>query len=376
MPVSATVATGNGTATAGSDYTAIVGGAVNIAAGATSQTVTVTVAGDLLVEASETFTVTLSAPLNATLGTAAGTGTITNDDTPAIAITDVSVAEGNVGTTAAVFTVSLSQAHVVPVTVTYATANGTATAGSDYTAVGATVLTFPAGTTSLPVSVNVIGDTTSEPNETFVVNLSAPGNATIADAQGQGTITNDEAGPVTVTVTFQVAAGGDDVNELTNVLTAGDSTAWLGNSSSTTASWAGLRFTNVTIPVGATITSARLETNAASTQWQRMALEFAIEAAANSAAFTATSRPSQRTLLAPRVAHSTDAQWVANTWYQLEQIAPILQAAIAQPGWQPGNAVSLLLRGTGTAWGRKFIRAFEGGAAFAPRLVVTYQVTP
>ena len=159
-------------------------------------------------------------------------------------------------------------------------------------------------------------------------------------------------------------------------MAAGDATAWLGTASSATASYAGFRFANVTIPAGATITSARLETNAASTQWNRIAFEFAIEAAANSAAFTATSRPSQRPLLAPRVAHSTDVQWTANTWYQLEQIAPILQAAINQPGWTSGNAVSLILRGTGSAWGRKFVRAFEGGAATAPRLVVTYQVTP
>jgi hypothetical protein len=376
LPVSATVATGDGTATAGSDYTAIVGGAVNIAAGATSQTVTVTVAGDLLVEASETFTVTLSAPVNAALGTSAGTGTITNDDTPTIAISDVSVAEGNAGTTAAVFTVSLSQAHVVPVTVTYATANGTATAGSDYTAVGATVLTFPAGTTSLPVSVNVIGDTASEPNETFVVNLSAPGNATIADAQGQGTITNDEAGPVIVTVTFPVITGADDVNEVNATLTTADSTAWLGTANSAANSFAGLRFANVTVPAGAIITSARLEANAASSQWTTMAFEFAAEAAVNSAAFSATSRPSQRLLLAPRVAHSSNVQWVANSWYALDEIAPLLQAVIAQPGWTSGNAVSLVVRGAGFAWGRKFVRAFEGGAAFAPRLVVTYQVAP
>ncbi len=376
LAVSVTAATGNGTATAGSDYTALVGQTVTIAAGATSATVAVPVTGDVLVEASETFTVTLSAPVNATLGTTVGTGTITNDDTPALAISDVTVAEGNTGATAASFTVSLSQPHVVPVTVTYATANGTATAGSDYTAIGATVLTIPAGTTSLPVAVSVFGDTASEPNETFVVNLSAAGNATIADAQGVGTISNDDAGAVTVTVTYQVAAGADDVNELTNVLTAGDATAWLGNASSTTASYTGFRFANVTIPAGATITSARLEVNAASTQWQRMAFEFAMEAAANSAAFTTTSRPSQRTLLTPRVTHSTDAQWTASTWYQLEQIAPLLQAAVGQAGWQSGNAVSVVLRGTGAAWARKFIRAFEGGAASAPRLVVTYQLAP
>ena len=137
------------------------------------------------------------------------------------------------------------------------------------------------------------------------MNLSAPVNATLADAQGVGTITNDEAGPAIVTVTFPVAAGADDVNEVTNVLTAGDATVWLGNAASATASFAGLRFANVTIPAGAIITSARLEVNAPSTQWQRMAFEFAAHAAANSPAFTTTSRPSQRPLLAPRVAHST-----------------------------------------------------------------------
>ena len=107
-----------------------------------------------------------------------------------------------------------------------------------------------------------------------------------------------------------------------------------------------------------------------------MGFEFGADATANSAAFTATSRPSQRTLLAPRVAHSSNAQWVANTWYLLDEIAPILQAVVAQPGWAAGNAVSLVLRGTGSAWGRKYARAFEAGAATAPRLVVTYQVAP
>ena len=119
----------------------------------------------------------------------------------------MTLAEGNSGTTAATFIVSLSQAAFSPVTVTYATANGTATAGSDYTAVAASTLTFPPGTTSVPVTVNVTGDTATEPNETFLVNLTQPTGATIADGQAVGTITNDEAAPVTVTVTLQVAAG-------------------------------------------------------------------------------------------------------------------------------------------------------------------------
>src|SRR5262249_40580046 len=113
---------------------------------------------------------------------------------PTLSINNVTVTEGNSGTTNAVFTVSLSAASSNAVTVAYATANGTATAGSDY--VGASgVLTFAAGTTSKMVTVTVNGDTTVEPNETFAVNLSSPVNATIADAQGVGTITNDDAAP-------------------------------------------------------------------------------------------------------------------------------------------------------------------------------------
>ena len=88
----------------------------------------------------------------------------------------MTVTEGNAGTTAATFTVTLSAAATFPVTVNYATANGTATAGSDYTAASGT-LTFAPGQTSKPITVTVNGDTAVEPNETFFVNLSAPTNA-------------------------------------------------------------------------------------------------------------------------------------------------------------------------------------------------------
>ena len=375
QPVTVAFATANGTATAGSDFTAA-SGTLTFNPGVTTRTATVNVTADAISEANEQFTVQLSAPTNATISGGTGVGTINNDDVPALSIADATVPEGNAGTSIATFTVSLSASSPVPVSVTYATANGTATAGSDYTAVPPTVLTIPANTLSGTLTVTVTGDTAGEANETFVVNLSAPVNATIADAQGVGTITNDEAGPVTVTVTFPVAAGADDVNEVTNTLTVGDASMWVGNASSATASFTAFRFANVTIPAGAIVTSARLEVNAASTLWQRMAFEYGADAAANSPAFTTTARPSQRVLLAPRVTHTSDAQWIANTRYQLEQIAPILQAVIGQTGWTSGNAVSLVLRGTGGAWARKFIRGFEGGAATAPRLVVTYQVTP
>ena len=109
----------------------------------------------------------------------------------ALSINDTSVSEGNSGTTNATFTVSLSEQSTQQVTVDYATANDTATAGEDYQATSAT-LTFAPGTTTQTVGVSVSGDNLYEDDETFFVNLSNPKNATISDAQGIGTILTDD----------------------------------------------------------------------------------------------------------------------------------------------------------------------------------------
>jgi hypothetical protein len=111
---------------------------------------------------------------------------------PTLSIDDVTVAEGDAGSTAAAFTARLSQPSTQPVTASFSTANGTATAGSDYQAASGTV-TFPPNTLARTVSVNVLGDTTVEPDESFAVNLTSPSGATLGDAQGQGTIADDDA---------------------------------------------------------------------------------------------------------------------------------------------------------------------------------------
>ena len=109
-----------------------------------------------------------------------------------VSISNVSRAEGNAGTQQFTFNVTLSAASSSVVTVTYATANGTATAGSDYTTASGT-LTFQPGITSLPINVTVSGDTTTpEPNEIFLVNLTAATGAIISTGQGVGTILNDD----------------------------------------------------------------------------------------------------------------------------------------------------------------------------------------
>src|SRR5207253_10999637 len=118
--------------------------------------------------------------------------------------------EGNSGTATAMFTVTLNPVNSAQtVTVNYATANNTATAGSDYVASNGTRTCDPSVATQT-ITITVNGDTTFEPNETFFGNLSNATNATVADAQGIGTIVNDETAPApTVTMnTATVSAGG------------------------------------------------------------------------------------------------------------------------------------------------------------------------
>jgi hypothetical protein len=181
--------TSDGTATAGSDYQAA-SGTLTIPGGQTAGTIRVQVNGDSLPEPDESFSVYLSREHWSDVTIGYGTGTIV-DDEPHISISDVNVMEGNTGTRAASFAVTLSPASTGPVTVAYATGDSSAFAGNDYQAISG-MLTFAPGETSRTIGVPVNGDRVPEPNEAFVVNLSGATNATIADNQGVGTIMDDE----------------------------------------------------------------------------------------------------------------------------------------------------------------------------------------
>jgi uncharacterized protein YkwD len=114
--------------------------------------------------------------------------------TPSVSIADVSLVEGNSRTFATktmTFTVKASTTSTEAMKVNYSTSNGTALAGADYTAVVGTA-TIPAGTTSVKVTVKVVKDRVREVNETFLVNLSTPVNAAMADGLAVGTIVNDD----------------------------------------------------------------------------------------------------------------------------------------------------------------------------------------
>ena len=187
-------ATANASATAPGDYAAATG-TLTFAAGETTKTVTVAVNGDLLDEIDETFTLNLSSAVSATIADPQGVGTITDDDgTPSLSVNDVTVTEGNGSSVNAVFTVSLSAASGQPVSVDYATADGTATAGADYVAASGN-LVFNPGQTSRTITVSVTGDALDEIDETSRSALAGAVNATIADDLGLGTITDNDPLP-------------------------------------------------------------------------------------------------------------------------------------------------------------------------------------
>lgn len=110
---------------------------------------------------------------------------------PALTISDASTTEGGVLS----FTVTLAEAATSTVTVDFATANGSATAGSDYSSHSGT-LTFLAGETTKTITVNSLQDAIYESTETFVVNLSSASGAVIADGLGTGTIIDDDPVPL------------------------------------------------------------------------------------------------------------------------------------------------------------------------------------
>jgi hypothetical protein len=196
-------ASGASTANAsGVDYT-LAPGILTFNPGETSQDVSLTVNDDNLDENDEQVVIDLATPVNATLGGfATHAYTIQdNDAAPFFAISDVSLAEGNSGTTDFVFTVTKSGPTELTSAVNYATANGIVSPATGGGACGAALdyegtsgtLTFAPADTSLNVTVKICGDTLGEPAENFVLNLFGATNAVISDGQGAGAINNDDS---------------------------------------------------------------------------------------------------------------------------------------------------------------------------------------
>lgn len=186
-------ATANNTATAGADYTAA-SGSLTFASADTSKTFTVSLTGDSAYEGAESLFANLSAPTNgAVLADGSALVTLIDDDAaPAFTVNDPTVAENGSSLT---FTVTKSGTTALTHGLSYASADGSATAAADYTGVSSTLSFAPADATKT-ITVSLLDDSTYEGNEAFTIGLSGATNgATIADSSGQGTLTENEAAP-------------------------------------------------------------------------------------------------------------------------------------------------------------------------------------
>jgi len=186
--------TSSGSATEGVDYQTITS-TLNFEPGQTIKTISINVLGENLVETDETFAVNLTSASGATIVKGTGTGTILNDDTTSVSLADVTVIEGNSGTTNANFVITLSQPSSQNITFDYNTISGSATADVDYVSISGGILTFNATETIKTIAIPVQGDTLTEANERFFLQLTNSSEPSLVDSFAVATIINDDTQP-------------------------------------------------------------------------------------------------------------------------------------------------------------------------------------
>ncbi len=204
--VTVNYSTGDDTAIAGQDYTAV-NNTITIPETQTTATVTVSILNDDIDEQNETFNVNLSNAVNAVISDSIGVGTIIDDDEPVvpnISINDITVNEtdGN-----AFFTVSLDRSSNQIINLNYSTSDGTAETPNDYIGTTFSTLSIPAGQTSATIAVPIVNDNEVEGNETFNVDLNSANIGNISDNQGTATITDN---------ILQVNISGTKFNDINN----------------------------------------------------------------------------------------------------------------------------------------------------------------
>ena len=266
-----TVSRTGGTATSGTDYTAINAFTVTIPSGQTSGTATLSFdpSGDGLAEGDETVILTGSAT---GLTAGAATLTITDDDTAPTAVT-LSLNPAAMGESAAATTVTVTASlnnSPLPAatTVTVSRTGGTATSGTDYTAINAFTVTIPSGQTSgtATLSFDPSGDSLAEGGETVILTGSATG---LTSGTATLTITDDDPAPTAVTLSLNPAAVGESAAATTVTVTASLNNSPLPTATTVTVSRTGGTATSgtdytainaftVTIPSGQTSGTATL----------------------------------------------------------------------------------------------------------------------
>ncbi len=213
--------TAPGSASVGLDYLPQ-SGTIAFSPGETNRQVVVKIVGDAVHENTENFFLNIGGATFATIDDNQGEATILdNDATPTVSVANVSVVEGDSGTTSMVFNLSLSNPSALVATVDYTTVDGTATVvGGDYVEKTGTV-TFAPGQTQATVSVSIGADLAEEPNETLQLVLSSPLNAGSGTMSATGTIVNDDGPFLSIAGTSVVEGAASTTRDAVFVVTLG-----------------------------------------------------------------------------------------------------------------------------------------------------------
>lgn len=192
QPVTVNLSLAGGSALLGTDY-AINLGPLTFTPGETTKAISLSTINDALDELDESAVLELSQPVNASLGQGTFTYTIIDDDpSPRVGFERQS-SSGSEATSSALFTVLLSEASSLPVTVNYASTGGSAASGIDYVPLSGSI-TFAPGETSKAISLTVTNDQLFEPNETVVISLTGALNASVSgNLTHTYTIADDDA---------------------------------------------------------------------------------------------------------------------------------------------------------------------------------------
>ena len=191
----------------------------------------------------------------------------------------------------------------------------------------------------------------------------AAGNGGSAGAAGA-------AGSPVVEFTLTVTTGGDDVNEDGSNLVTNGSTLWLGTGEHPEKSFTGLRFTQVPLRKGAKVLEAKLEVVDTEGQWMPVDLRIAGEASSDCKGFKKPEPPSKRSLTEAVVQHSSNEPWEPGEYTVVADVRAVVEEVVGLPGWSPGHALCLVVKGEGSAFGRKFVSSFEGGQGARMRVRV------
>jgi hypothetical protein len=171
-------------------------------------------------------------------------------------------------------------------------------------------------------------------------------------------------------VIVQVGASSDDVHEDSYGTYLDAATLAIGGSSTY---FAGMRFEDINIPQGATITDAYVEVYISANQWIQVDYDIYAENSASSSTFTSQDTAGDRPATSATANYSASVNWTTG-WHELEHVTAAVQEVVDRGDWSAGNALTIILHGTGGQYGRKFVTSFDGNPANAPRLVIEYEV--